>query len=159
MRLKKLQRSAFTLVEMMIAVSVIGLLVLITVPAAVRAKNRSSTIALINEIRTTSDAFLMYAQEKNGWPPTSGTFGVVPTGMNVYMPKKSTWQANAPLGGLWYFWNVDPLGVNGWSSYIGVYNSNYTTDQTQLVDATLDDGNGNTGAIRQFSTWILIGLN
>jgi prepilin-type N-terminal cleavage/methylation domain-containing protein len=156
--MKHSRQKGFTLVEMMIAIAIIAMLAAIAVPAAVRAANRAQTVALINELRSTSEAFQMYAQEHNTWPPSAATFGVIPTGMNMYMPKKSTWTSSAPLGGLWYFWNVDPFGVNGYASYIGVYNPNFTTTETQLIQSTLSSGS--SGALQLFSGgWILYGIN
>jgi type II secretory pathway pseudopilin PulG len=144
---------------MMITIAIIVMLAAIAVPAAVRSANRAQTVALINELRATSEAFQMYAQEHNAWPPTASGFSTIPTGMNVYMPKRSTWTGTAPLGGLWYFWNVDPFGFNGYSSYIGVYNTNFNTTETQLIQSTLSSGSG--GAIQLFNsgTWVLYGIN
>ncbi len=153
------QPKGFTLVELMIGIAIIAVVASIGVPAALRARDRSRTTHLVNELRATAEAFQMYAQEKATFPPTAATFSQIPTGMASYMPKKSTWTSSTPGGGIWYYWNFNPSGLWGSLCFIGVYNPNFTAEALQQIDSALDDGDGNAGNVRTFGTWVLYGIN
>ena len=63
MKFKKLHRAAFTLVEIMIVVAIIGLLAAIAIPNFVRARTTSQTNACINNLRQMDGAVQQYALE------------------------------------------------------------------------------------------------
>jgi type IV pilus assembly protein PilA len=56
---------AFTLVEIMIVVSVIALLAAIAIPAFARARKRSQATMVKNDLRLIDDALAQYAMEQN----------------------------------------------------------------------------------------------
>src|SRR3977135_1914222 len=58
-------RRAFTLVEIMIVVSIIALLASISVPGFLRARKRSQASRIINDLRLIDNAVDMYAIENN----------------------------------------------------------------------------------------------
>ncbi len=65
MKMAKKAPAAFTLVEMMIVVAIIGLLAAIAFPNIVRARTRSQTNACINNLRQIDDASQQWALENN----------------------------------------------------------------------------------------------
>ena len=123
------RRAAFTLVEIMVVVVIIGLLAAIAIPAFQRVRERSIASRYINDFRQFESAFKRYATENGQWPPAGGV-GTIPTGMTGYLPESFT--SSSPMGGN-YQWS-------GPSSYVVLRNSQATDALMQVVDAALDDG-------------------
>jgi len=69
--------SAFTLVEIMIVVAIIGLLAAIAIPNFVRARTQSQTQACINNLRQIDAAIQQWALENNQGPNAEVTHGDV----------------------------------------------------------------------------------
>lgn len=142
--------AAFTLVEIMISVVIIGLLAMIAVPAITRVQQTAKNKRFISDLRVFTQSFETYALENGNWPPNAGS-GVVPTGMAGAVSEK--WRAVNSLGGRWN-WDRD-LNVSA-----GISATNITASDVQmtLIDARIDDGNLATGLFRKFDarfTYIL----
>jgi prepilin-type N-terminal cleavage/methylation domain-containing protein len=135
-RQSRFEKTAFTLVEIMIVVVIIGLLAAIAIPAFQRSRERSQASRFTNDFHQYDAAFQRYAMEFGQVPATSAAAGVIPTGMAGYLPASYT-QAS-PMGGN-YVWS-------GPSGYVVLVNSSATDTVMQLVDAALDDGNLTTGS-------------
>ena len=137
-------RSAFTLVEIMIVVSVICLVALMGLPSFLRARQRSQNARFINELRLTTNAFELYATEHNGYPPDTAT-GVLPAGMASYFGPTFDFTAPTPIGGNWD-WDTRQFGV-----VAGVSVMNPDADDTQMsdIDTAIDDGDLTTGGFRK----------
>jgi len=129
---------AFTLVEIMIVVVIIGLLAAIAIPTFKRVIERSRASRMTNDFRQFSSAFQRYILEA-GQNPAPSALGVIPVGMSGYLPK--AFQQVSPLGGN-YQWS-------GPSAYIILRNSQATDSVMTLVDKALDDGNLSTGEFRK----------
>jgi prepilin-type N-terminal cleavage/methylation domain-containing protein len=159
-KLPNLRRNTkgFTLVELLIVFAVIALIASIAIPSWQRSRKRSQADALINELRVTGDAFQVYSAEKGSLPPNSSGFSAIPSGMQNYMPKNSTWTGVSPTGGYWVFWNFAPTGVWGFNGIIGVYNPNFDPDQQLQIDTSIDDGDPNNGGIHTMTGWVFLGI-
>ncbi|MDI1250814.1 MAG: prepilin-type N-terminal cleavage/methylation domain-containing protein [Lacunisphaera sp.] len=131
---------AFTLVEIMIVVVIIGLLAAMAIPAFQRSRLRSQAARLTNDFRQIDSAFQRYLLE-NGTAPAAAGLGVVPTGMTGYLPTAFT--STSPLGGN-YQWS-------GPSAYVVLRNSNATDTIMQMVDTALDDGDLTTGEFQKLA--------
>ena len=129
------RRKAFTLVEIMVVVVVIGLLAAIAMAAFQRVREVSNASRYANDFRQFESAFQRYATEFGQWPPNALP-GLVPAGMSGYLPASFT--NTSPMGGN-YQWT-------GPSCYILLRNSNATDAVMRRVDATLDNGDLNSGA-------------
>jgi len=133
--------AAFTLVEIMVVVVIIGLLAAMALPAFQRSRQRSQAARLINDFRQFDSAFQRYLME-NGTPPPVAMIGVVPAGMAGYLP--ANYIEPSPLGG-GYIWS-------GPSSNIVLSGSTATDTVMQMVDTALDDGNLATGDFTKISS-------
>lgn len=137
------RNSAFTLIEIMIVVSIIALLAAIAVPAFMRARQRAQNAKFINALRIASAAIEQYATEHNRYPADANR-GVVPTGMANYLGKTTDWTSSTPIGGQWD-WNFNVFGV---TAAVCVVNPTASAEQLQEIDSEYDDGNLRTGRFR-----------
>lgn len=137
--------AAFTLVEIMIVVVIIGLLAAIAIPAFQRVQDSARANRATNDFRVFAQAFETYSLQNGGWPPNA-TAGVVPTGMSGDF-KAGTWAGTTSLGGRWN-WDRN-LG----SVIAGISVQNFTVTDAQLasIDAKLDDGDITTGHFQKVS--------
>jgi prepilin-type N-terminal cleavage/methylation domain-containing protein len=125
---------AFTLVEIMVVVVIIGLLAALGIPALKRSRERSLASRVANDFHQFDAAFQRYALESGQWPPAAGSGGT-PTGMDGYLP--ANYNLPSPFGGT-YVWS-------GPSHNIVLRNSQASDAIMRQVDAILDDGNLATG--------------
>jgi prepilin-type N-terminal cleavage/methylation domain-containing protein/prepilin-type processing-associated H-X9-DG protein len=63
------KRSAFTLVELLVVIGIIGVLVGILLPSLARARESAKRIQCISNMRQLGIAFVMYVQDNKGWFP------------------------------------------------------------------------------------------
>jgi len=87
MKITRHHQSAFTLVELMIVVAIIGMLAAIAIPNFVRARETSQTNVCINNLRQLDAAIQEYALENNaaGAAPVDGSMiaPYLPRGVNT----------------------------------------------------------------------------
>ena len=137
------RNSAFTLIEIMIVVSIIALLAAIAVPAFMRARKRAQNAKFINALRIATGAIEQYAIEHSRYPVDANR-GVVPQGLANYLGKTSDWTGSTPIGGQWD-WNFNVYGV---TAAVCVVNPTAGTEQLQEIDSEYDDGDLTTGRFR-----------
>lgn len=142
------RRRAFTLVEILIVVLILGILAAIIVPRFSSASDEASKRAFATSVLGFVDAAMMY-QAREGRPIPDGGTGLLPPGMEPYI-KARDWEDETPIGGQW---DSEFRDVGGMESLVGVHymgggdpGAVFMSD----VDAILDDGNLATGAFRDF---------
>lgn len=69
-------RSAFTLVELLIAMGVIGILAGLTIPAVTMLRSGAMRVACLNNLRQVGMAAMGYSQDWHGFLPAEGNKGV-----------------------------------------------------------------------------------
>ncbi len=141
-------RRAFTLVEILIVVLILGILAAIIVPRFSSASDEASKRAFATSLLGFVDAAAMY-QAREGRPMPDGGTGVLPPGLEPYI-KTRDWEAPTPIGGQW---DSEFRDIGGMESMVGVHymgggdpGAAFMSD----VDAIFDDGNLATGAFRDF---------
>ncbi len=132
--------NAFTLVEIMIVVAIVGILAAIALPSFLRARQRAQQVKFINALRIASSAFELYAVENNGFPPDA-TRGVLPSGMETYLGPKLNWTTATPIGGNWD-WDFNQFGFRAGVSVVG---ATATAEQMLEIDRQIDDGDLSAG--------------
>jgi general secretion pathway protein G len=139
---------AFTLVEILIVVIILGILAAVVVPNFVSASESARQSAFVSDIRVFSDAAVLHKAQTGEWVDDGGS-GMVPPGFAGYIDQDQ-WERGTSLGGLWDA-ERNSFGVR---SAIGVHFMNgddrgdaYMTE----VDAIFDDGVLATGGFRRLA--------
>jgi len=138
----------FTLVEIMVVVTIISFLAMLAVPAIRKVELRARASATVNDLRVFETAFQTYASEKGGFPP-GGDPGVLPTEM-VDRIKSTDWAKVSPVGGH-YTWERDQTfgGVHCTAAITidTTGDSSLTSDADQLeaIDRLVDNGDLSSG--------------
>lgn len=149
---------AFTLVEVMVVVVIIGLLAAMAMPIYRHITLRSKATAVVNDFRTFSTALITYSIQNGHWP-ADGTPGVIPPEMVSLLP--TGFSLKTPIGGV-YKWNFD-VSADGITAKAAILietaNGETMTDDAdlvQMVDQLMDDGSLSTGVIQLGSTNSLV---
>jgi type IV pilus assembly protein PilA len=133
------RRNGFTLVEIMVVVAILGLLLAITIPAVLRARETAMNSRYASDMRVVTTAFIQYSFDNRTYPADS-TPGVIPNGMSEYL-KRVPWTKTDALGGQWD-WDYQQFGVK---AGVSSYHPNASIAQLQRYDAMVDDGDLSTG--------------
>lgn len=139
----------FTIIELMIVVTMIAILAMLGRAAISRINTRARASAYWNDCRVFSEAFNRYAQERGNFPADQATAGTLPPGMGDYL-KQGAWLRATPLGGRYEWDNKDAtnsLGVK-FDGAIKVTGCTWTAANLTLADKWFDDGNLATGNLR-----------
>jgi prepilin-type N-terminal cleavage/methylation domain-containing protein len=149
---------AFTLVEIMIVVVIIGLLAAAALPAYRLITLRSRAASVVNDLRTFSTVFITYSLQ-NGRYPDDGDPQVVPPQVTGQLP--GNFIQRTPIGGV-YKWNFD-IPADGVPAKAAIIIQAVTgnallddLDQLETVDKQIDDGNLATGNMQLGSTNSLV---
>lgn len=142
----------FTLVEIMVVVTLISLIAMLSVPTMQKIRRKARATAIANDFRVFATAFSTYSQENGSWPAETAA-GVTPTGMENYL-RGGAWPRVTPMGGH-YNWENSQLHQGGFRPRAAIAISS-TSDSAVLVDASqltaideaIDDGDLTTGNFR-----------
>ncbi|MDP6631058.1 MAG: type II secretion system protein [Kiritimatiellia bacterium] len=147
-------KRGFTVIEIMIVVTIIGLLATLAVPHFRKIRRRARNAVFINNLRILSDSvFEQYAIENGGYPADAPP-GVIPAGIQPYMARRVHWEEGTPIGGQWN-WDRGATRtdkINGVYASIEAVGVSRTADQMRELDGEFDDGNLLTGMFRQTPT-------
>ncbi len=138
--------AGFSLIEVMIVVTVIGILGGMARVAFAHVTLRARAAAYINDCRVFSEAFQRYTTEKGAMPPEQTRRRTVPTGMGTYL-RASDWLKETPIGGD-YEWDTNAIGIArrlGFNGGIRVNGSKLKLADLRQIDRWFDDGNLATG--------------
>jgi general secretion pathway protein G len=144
--LQRSTRSAFTLVEILIVVVILGILAAIVVPQFVGATDEARQGAFISSLKTYADACEYFAVREGRYPP-DGSSGVMPVGFDTYV-EQDEYESPTPLGGVW----DTEYNDSGVTSAVGVhFNGDPVPSYMLAIDEKFDDGNLSTGAFQQLA--------
>lgn len=88
--------SAFTLVELLVVIGIIGLLMGVLLPALVKARKAANRAVCLSNIRQLGTGVLMYCNENKGWFPTCAC-GTLPPAYKQFPDDWLYWEANRNL--------------------------------------------------------------
>lgn len=144
-------RTAYTILEIVVVLTVIGILAAIAVPYIKRAKDSAIISTLENDLRVFSQEFKDFELNFRSYPPTQNTPGLYPIGMEDRM--SHTWTLPSVIGGTYRWVYSGGDDVENPYAYIEVTGNSTETlriDPNRLseIDHDLDDGNPSTGKLR-----------
>ncbi len=140
-------RYGFTLVEMLLAAAIVGLLAALLIPAVNLAVRSRENAQAARRLQTAVEAFELCAAETGSYPADQNQ-GVVPPDMaDYYFPyfKIDWWGNTTELGGNWD-WDA---GYHGFNFSVSLCNPSRSQSQMEDFDRLVDDGNLNTGNFRK----------
>jgi prepilin-type N-terminal cleavage/methylation domain-containing protein len=133
--------AGFSLLEIIVAVTIIGLLSAIAIPAYKKLNERSVNTVVSNELRIASGALQYYAIEKGTWPPDGA--GGWPHELTGYLPPPDRWSLPTPIGGTWAW----ALNTEDAVASLRINNHLASVSQVTNLDKMVDDGDLTTGAL------------
>lgn len=145
------RRGGFTLVEIMVTITIISILCAILVPTMMKIKRRSMATAIGNDLRVFAGAFEAYSHEAGRWPAEVDA-GVFPPEMASRI-NDGTWMRRTPIGGQ-YNWDADQMHQGSRYKAVIAISSTSAAPLTQdadlweAIDRVIDDGNLTTGNFR-----------
>lgn len=132
----------FTLVELMVVVTIIGLMASIAIPAYTHSRNSATASRTANDFRQFTDLFQMQNLAAGDWPE-DGYPATVPAGMESQLTGTS-WQSRTSLGGLWDY----DYGVYGSTAAVAIDSFTANAETLKILDNLIDDGDLATGRLR-----------
>ncbi len=141
--------AAFTLVEVILVVSIIGLLAIFLIPSIARGMRYWENRAVAQKFQQAVLAFEEYHSDHGAWPANAYP-GRIPTEMNAnggYYFKThgiDWWEDDTGIGGSWDWDYYSSLGA-----YISIPNPTISDEQLVELDRILDDGSLTSGVFQK----------
>ncbi|MEL7472552.1 MAG: prepilin-type N-terminal cleavage/methylation domain-containing protein [Planctomycetota bacterium] len=141
--------SAFTLVEVLIVVVILGILAAVVIPVWGEAAEDSRRQAFVSTLQNFVKVSELVNARTGTWPADSGS-GDLPSEF-VGLVKVDDWEDGTPIGGVWDFEYMD----SAVTAAVGVhFDGGDAKDAAYMrrVDATFDDGDLNDGAFQNIAS-------
>ena len=140
------KQRAFTLVELVIVILILGILAGVAAPRLFSVSSKASQRTFAQQLHVFYEAVERYYMENQTYPAESAS-GVLPTELESYLLKMAFGNETA-IGGLWDY----QANSYGFIAGIGVHfpsGKGYPGDSVmQEIDQLIDDGNTSTGAFQ-----------
>jgi prepilin-type N-terminal cleavage/methylation domain-containing protein len=88
-----MDRKGFSLVELLIVVSILGILASVAVPKVQAARARARAASIIGAVRAIRIGATIYLDSAGDWPATAAQ-GVIPSGLGGYIPPTAGFTGN-----------------------------------------------------------------
>ncbi len=145
--------AAFSLIELMVVMTILSFLFLIAVPIYQRLQRKARTAAIVTDFRVFATAFQSHAHDSGTWPPEAAA-GVVPIGMPPEELKYDDWTHTTPMGGK-FDWENNQVHPGGrWRAAIMIAPTSdapLVNDDALFIDIdrAIDDGDPNKGSFQR----------
>lgn len=140
-------KKGFTLIELMIAVVILGVLASIAVPLFSNYVRNSRAATFASDIRILANAGSQYSLESGWWVPDAPS-GEFPEELEGYFSRRK-FELGSSLGGQWDF---EQDGLGDFTSAVGVDGPAESDEIFAVVDKRIDDGNLSTGLFQKLAS-------
>ncbi|WPJ95263.1 type II secretion system protein [Coraliomargarita algicola] len=145
------KKQGFTLVELAISTSIIGLLAAVSLPAFQRSRDNVRIGALEHDLRLYEQEFDTFELDYGSYPSSHATAGAHPEGMIDRMSE--AWKLPSPIGGTYRWIYTTEAKPSDRSAYIEIVHNDQSPiaiDPVRLIDIDehIDDGDPSTGRLR-----------
>jgi len=141
-------RRAFTLIEILVVVMILGLLAAMVIPQFIDVTGDAQRTAFINSGRIFMAAAKRYELDYGAYPDAAP--GQLPDGFGYYI-QSNKWEGSTPIGGVW----DSSVNAGGVTAALGVFFPASDPDNDpanmQKIDEIYDDGDLATGIFRRMS--------
>lgn len=150
-------RSAFTLVELLVVIVMLGILAVIVVPKAINAQQETALTATAADLKAIENAIALYVSEHGAYPRDVNRRQMVGV-LDPYFKSDNPFSKPSPIGGVY-----DYEGPPNWSpiqiSIRSERQSNHSQDRAIELDEYMDNGDLSSGTIRRQGdrTYYIIG--
>lgn len=136
--------SAFTLIEVLIVIILLGILSAILIPTFQNSRRDAEDAAYMGSIKTVAAQFSLYKLRNGEFPPDRMP-AVMPAGMETYL-QGVDWVNGTPLGGQWDWDYMSFPSI--FTAGVSVYRPDRESSELLVIDKKMDDGNLSTGGLR-----------
>lgn len=137
---------AFTLIEVMVVVIVLGILAAIAVPRFVGAQTETAVAATAEDLKAIETAIGMYKAKEGAWPGEVAQT-LTPPGVETYFKGPVPLAKPCPIGGV-YDYDAPSGGSPAMISIRAIAGNVFTAQAAADLDEHFDDGVATTGAVR-----------
>ena len=131
-----MNRKAFTLIELMIVVLIIGIISAIAIPKFDNVSTRARAAAIIADARTIVSAAQLYYSD-NGEYPQSAPAGVVPAGLDDYLGTDFDFNKYQGVDVAFSFEN-EQVGESGGGTGENLVTLSVNSDNQTILNAIMD---------------------
>lgn len=151
-------RRAFSLIEILVVVVVIGILAAVVVPNSIRAGDTARVTATAEDLKAIARAVDAYRNATGRWPRDVNR-GIMPPEIAEYFKKADPFQKMVPIGGVYDY--DGPSGSRGPRVSIRSGTGNPLPDDATVLelDRLMDDGDVTTGRLRREGDGVMYYLN
>lgn len=147
------RKQGFSLVELAVVASIIGILAALALPAFQRTRDNARIGTLAHDLRLYEQEFDTFELQNGHYPTSVATPGVFPPGMENRM--SHAWKLPSPIGGVYRWVYTTEEDPSERSAYIDIIHSPehpIAINPPRLIDidTDIDDGNPATGSLRLF---------
>ena len=150
-------RHAFTLIEVLVIVVVLGILAVMVAPKAIQARDEATLTATSEDLKAIENAIALYVSKYGSYPRDVNRREVVSV-LDPFFKSDNPFAKPAPIGGIY-----DYEGPPNWSPVQISVRSDSSSSHSQAraieLDEYMDDGDLNSGTVRRAGnrTYYIIG--